>query len=136
MNLLFLLCLPIATELLDLEMSLVDKRKTGVHKLTEKQKGSLQEWIDNHYEKRDTPLTIAHPLKKPTVAQIELNDQNTIIHLSDTTHWQIRPKDAPIAQGWINPEVGIIVHKSTDSTFPILLTNTLSGSSIYAKEIF
>lgn len=135
MNLFLLLCLPIATELLDLEMSRDDKRKTGVHKLTEKQKGSLQEWIDNHYEKRAEPLAIPKPLKKPTVAQLEYNDKDTVIHLSDTTHWKIRPKDAPVAKGWINPDVGIIVHKSSDSDYPILLTNPLSGSSVHAKEI-
>ena len=135
MNILFLLCLPIATELLDLEMSLDDKRKTGVNRLSEKQKGFLQEWVDNHYEKRMTPLQIVKK-KNPTVSRLELNDLDTVIHLSDATHWQIRPKDAPIAQGWINPEVGIIIQKSTDSDHPFLLTNTLSGSSVHAKEIF
>jgi hypothetical protein len=134
MNLLLLL-LPLATELLDLQMSPEEKRKTGVQKLSEKQKSSLQLWIDNHYEKRDTPLEGRLPQKKPKVDQIECKGNETIIHLTDTSLWQIRPKDSPIARSWINPEVGIIIHPSTDPDFPTLLTNTLSGSTVHAIPV-
>ncbi len=134
MNLLFLL-LPLAAELLDLQMTPEEKRKTGVHKLSDKQKSSLQVWIDNHYEKREAPLEVSLPEKKPKVDQIECRGKETLVHLTDATIWQIKPKDSPKAQSWINPEVGIIVHPSTDTDYPTLLTNTLSGSSVHAVLI-
>ena len=123
-----------AAELIDLEMTNQEKKTTGLHQLSDRQKGALQTWIDNHYEKRKVPLELAGAGKKPKVSSIEYNGQDTFVLLGDGTKWNICPKDAPVAQGWINPDVEIIVHASDDEQYPMTLTNTLSKSSVRAKR--
>jgi hypothetical protein len=123
---LFLTC--IAAELLDVEMSHEEKKKTGLHQLSDKQKNALQSWIDSHYEKRSEPIHIEIPEKKPNVSSIEVRGKETFVHLTDGTSWLISARDAPIAQGWINPDAEIIVQAGT-------LTNALSKSSVRATEI-
>lgn len=134
MKALFLIVLPLAAELFDLEMTSKQKKKLGICRMTAKEKTAFQSWLDKNYEKREVPLEQEIPEKRPNVSQIEYTETATFVHLNDGTSWRIKPKDAPIAQGWINPEVGIIVHKSGDLEYPTRLTNTLSGSSVCATS--
>jgi hypothetical protein len=130
-----LLSFILATELIDLEMTPKERKKAGIHLLSDKQKSSLQTWIDNHYEKRATPLDLGESAEKPKVSSVEYNELGTFVNLCDGSKWQISPKDAPIAQGWINPDVEIILHASGDEGYPKRLTNTLSKSSVRAKTV-
>lgn len=130
-----LIALPIllmALEPMDLEMTPQDKKKTGVFKLSKKEKASLQGWIDNNYEKRSQPLTTPPPkTPKPNLSENLYN--GSYIRLSDNTLWNIRPQDTPITQGWITP-VEIVVTPSQDQKYPYRLTNSLTGSSVLAKK--
>ncbi len=122
----------LASEVLDFDMSPAEKKQTGVSKLTDKQKAALQNWIDNHYVKRDVPVANAAPKQRPTIS--ELGQGGKTVRLSDNTLWAIAPQDMAISQGWITP-VEIIVSPSGDSEYPFKLTNTLTGSVVRAKKV-
>ncbi len=122
----------LAVEAIDLEMTPQDKKKTGVFKLRDQEKATLQAWIDSRYEKRATALNQkAVPATKPSVTEIFYNGK--YVRLSDGSLWNIRPQDTPLTQSWISsPE--IIISSSQDATYPYKLTNTLTGSSVFAKK--
>lgn len=121
-----------SSEILDHSMDGFEKKRTGVHKLSDKEKSILQNWIDTHYIKRDTPLP--HE-RKDKHAVLQDNLQNSkFIGLTDQTLWETFPEDLPIAQGWITP-VEIIVSPSSISEYPYCLTNSLTGSSVRAKKV-
>ena len=121
----------LASEVLDFDMSPIEKKQTGVNKLTDKQKAALQHWIDNHYTKRDVPLANTAPKQRPTISELVQNGR--FVRLSDNTLWAIAPQDVSITQGWVTP-VEIIVAPSGDSEYPFKLTNTLTGSTVRAKK--
>lgn len=122
----------LAVEPLDIEMTPQDKKKTGVFKLRDHEKATLQQWIDSRYEKRSEPLAQrSAPIVKPSISE---NFQNgAFIKLSDGSLWNIRPQDTPITQGWIT-SVEIMIAPSKDPEYPYKLTNTLTGSSVLAKK--
>ena len=120
-----------STQPIDHEMSAKDKKHTGVYKLTDKEKASLQEWIDNNYAKREAPLQA--PLEEHGTLSENLRS-GTYIRLSTGSLWKINPKDVPVTQGWITP-VEIKISQSGDREYPIKLTNTLTGSSVRAIKI-
>lgn len=123
--------LPFAAELFDLEMDPRERKRTGVSKLTDKEKASLHRWIDARYQKREEPLMLDTIDKH---GQLEANLYNgRQIRLSDHTTWNIRPCDTSVSQGWITP-VDIIVSPSDDPEYPYILTNSLTGSSIHAQK--
>lgn len=120
----------ISQPILDTEMSSQDRKKTGVYKLTEKEKSALYTWIENSYVKRDVPLQA-----EPVHGMLQENLRSgTYIRLSNNSLWNIHPDDVPITQGWITP-VDITVTQTGDSEYPYKLTNTLSGSSVRAKKV-
>lgn len=119
-----------STQPIDQEMSPKEKKQTGLHKLTEKEKTQLQEWIDNHYAKRETPLET--PAEEHGMLSENLHS-GSYIRLSTGTLWKINPKDVPITQGWITP-VDIRIAQSGDAEYPYKLTNTLTGSSVKAQK--
>ncbi len=119
-----------STQPIDQEMSAKEKKQTGLHKLTEKEKTELQTWIDNHYAKRENPLET--PAEEKGVLSENLQS-GSYIRLSTGTLWKIHPKDIPITQGWITP-VDIRIAQSGDPEVPYKLTNTLTGSSVRAQK--
>ncbi len=121
----------LAAELLDHNMSTQERKKTGVYKLTDKEKATLQQWIDTHYEKRSAPLE-QEGADQRAALQENLNN-GTYIRLANGTLWNIRPADVNIAQGWITA-VDILISQSGDPTYPYKLTNSLTGSSILARR--
>lgn len=120
----------LASQTLDFEMTPQERKKTGVSKLSDKEKAALQNWIDRYYEKRSEPLQ--------TDAENEgLLSENLknghYIRLNNGTLWKIRPKDTPITQGWVSA-VNILITQSGDSEYPYKLTNSLTGSSVRAQK--
>lgn len=109
-----------------IQMTPQDEKKTGFGKLTAKEKTALELWIEERYQEKTK-------VEKSTVAQVEIKNNTTIIHLSDGSLWEIKPENAGIAQGWINPDVEILIGESHDAEHPTLLTNTLSKSAVRAK---
>ena len=127
----FLICALNGYEIIDHEMDGTQKKKTGVYKLSDKEKALLQKWIDTYYEKRKEPIPQEETQPR---AAIEENLQNgQWIRLSDHTLWEIHPEDTPTAQGWITP-VDIIVVQTSESDYSYKLTNSLTGSSLRARK--
>ncbi len=124
----------LAAQVIDTDMSRQDQKDTGIYKLTDKQKSSLQQWIDNNYTKRDAPLAAAQTPKKGQPVLQDNIGNGRYIRLSDLSAWEINPEDTPITQGWITP-VEIHVSKSGDANYPFMLTNSLTESKVRAKKI-
>ncbi len=124
----------LAAEALDSDMTPQEKKQTGIYKLDDRQKASLQQWIDAHYQKKGEAAASSPsiPGKNPTLSENLMNSR--YIRLSDTTLWSIRPADVPIVQGWITP-VEIIVTQSSDPFFPVKLINKLTGSFVLARKV-
>lgn len=121
----------LAAQTLDFEMTPQERKKTGVSKLSEKEKGALQDWIDRHYTKR------SEPIQKEMDHQSYLSENlksGNYIRLANGSLWKIHPKDVPITQGWISA-VNILITQSTDSEYPYKLTNSLTGSSVRAQQV-
>ena len=121
----------LAAQALDFEMSLQEKKTTGITKLNEPEKKSLQEWINNNYERRNEPLVKADEAGRP-ILQETLNN-GRFIRLSDNSLWEIQLKDTAITQSWITP-VEIFVTQSGNADYPFKLTNSLTGSSVLARR--
>jgi hypothetical protein len=112
-------------------MSPEETKKTGLNKLSSKEKKELQHWVDNNYDKKPQPGTKKVKGANPTLSENLMNSQ--YLRLSDDTLWNIRPEDVPIAQGWITP-AEIVVTTSGNPFFSYKLTNQLSGSSVLARK--
>ncbi len=125
----------VAAETLDTEMAPVDKKNTGIYKLTDKEKAALQQWINARYDKKqEGEAKPARPTlgERPTLSENLMGSQ--YLRLSDQTLWNVRPEDVPIAQGWITP-AEILISRSPSPFFPYKLTNQITGSSIYARKV-
>lgn len=122
----------LAPEILDHEMTPQEKKLTGVSRLSDKEKAALQRWIDANYEKRDEIVANKEIAKKhPTIS--ENLQSGHYLRLSDNTLWQVRPQDVPVVQGWITP-AEVVVSQSGDRQYPTKLTNSVTGSSVFAKK--
>jgi hypothetical protein len=118
------------SEVFDHEMDGDQKRQTGIYKLSNKEKAALQYWVDANYEKRKNPVSTTGKR-----GQLEENLLNgSYIKLSNGTIWNIHPDDRPITQGWITA-VDIIESQSGDPNYPVKLTNSLTGSSVRARQV-
>jgi hypothetical protein len=109
-------------------MSAEEMKETGISRLSPQEQMALEEWIEEHYDKK---LTTQNNKQGP-VLQENLKS-GRYIRLSDNSLWEINPADTPITQGWITP-VEIKVSANNDKNYPYLLTNTLTGSSVKAKK--
>ncbi len=66
---------------------------------------------------------------------LEQNLQNgSQLQLSDGSIYEIAPTDKAKTTFWLTP-IAITVSQSTDPQFPVLLTNTLTGVSVRAKQV-
>ena len=128
----FFFALLIATEMIDLDMTPQAKKKTGIYKLSDKEKEALQVWIDRHYEKRFAPLPLTNPKGHPTIQ--ENLKAGRFLRLSDESLWRIHPSDVPIVLGWMTP-VEILIADSKDSAYPKKLINSLTGSPVRARQV-
>lgn len=114
----------------DSEMTAKEMTQTGMSKLSVQEKKALQNWVDAHYNKKE--MAQMSSKKGPPALQENLKN-GSFIRLSDDSLWEIRPTDTPITQGWITP-VEIKVTQSDDSNYPYNLTNTLTGSTVKARQ--
>lgn len=124
-----ILLLAAALTTFDSKMSDEELQTTGISRLSIPERRALEEWIEDHYEQK----TVASNKQKDPQIQENLKNGH-FIRLTDNSLWQIDPCDTPITQGWIT-QVDIHIGKSSDETYPYLLTNSLTGSSVKAKKI-
>ncbi len=117
-------------EAFDIQIETSDRKMTGLYKLTEKEKLALSRWIENHYVLRDLPLKT--PLNQPRPHVVQIHNLGRSLVLNDGSHWEIDPKDAPIASGWFNPEPLILEELPNGKT---KLTHSLTGSSIVGTKL-
>lgn len=122
----------LAAAAFDADMSVQQMRETGVAKLSAKEKRALSHWIENHYSKK-TPSPVAAKTSTPLIE--ENLKGGRFIRLSDRTLWEINPSDTPITQGWITPVEIKIERNSGNASYPYTLTNSLTGSSVKARQV-
>jgi len=82
-------------------------------------------WLDTHM------LLATAEEELPTIAE-NLRGGSELV-LSDGSHYLIAPADRSEARVWITP-IPIKITDSGDTTYPLLLTNTLSGVAVKAKK--
>ncbi len=112
---------------LETQMNPEELAKTGLSKLSSKEKVALQTWIDQHYLKR-------HLKKKVQPLLQESLNNGKRIGLTDHSSWEIHPNDTPITQSWITP-VEIWVENVEEGEYPYRLKNSLTGSEVRAKIV-
>jgi hypothetical protein len=109
-------------------MSQEEQKKTGILQLSEMQKQELEKWINEKFVLKTTSSEVA-PLS------LEQNLQSGVqLELSDGSIYEIAPSDRSKTTFWLTP-IPITVTASNDPLYPALLTNTLSGVSVRAKQI-
>lgn len=109
-------------------MSQDEQIKTGVSQLSETQKQALEKWMNEKFVLKTAQLT-THPLT------LQQNLQNgSQLELSDGSLYEIAPSDRSKTTFWITP-ITLTITTSNDPMYPALLTNTLSGVSVRAKQL-
>src|SRR3990167_7492069 len=110
-------------------MTADEKQKTGVYRLSDKEKTALGQWIEANCPKQSAEGSTQ---RLPTLLENLMNGH--YLRLSDNTLWHIRPEDLAISQGWILA-VEITVSPSRNPFFPNTLTNKVTGSSVLARKV-
>ena len=121
----------LAAQSFDYNMSSQEQKTTGIAKLNEPEKKSLQEWISKNYDRRKE-LAKSDAAGHPSIQESINNGK--YIRLTDNSLWEIQPKDTPITQSWITP-VEILITESDNPNYPFKLTNSLTGSSVSARQV-
>lgn len=109
-------------------MSNREKKKTGIKKLTPKQRQALHQWINTHFEVKESSYT-GH---LPTIS--EIMHSGKYLKLTDHSFWEISPSDRPIVQGWLTP-AKIKIKASSDPEYPFILVNQDTKTEVKAKKI-
>lgn len=113
-------------------MSIEDQQRTGVIKLSQKQKMELATWITEHCY-RSPKCTSPENASSTSHLSISLNVYNgKILQLSDNSVWEVAPEDRTISQGWLN-SVPLKLSSSGDQKYPYMLTNTQNHTSIKVR---
>lgn len=110
------------------QMTPDEQKKTGVSQLSDAQKQALEKWMNDKFVLKtthsDAPrLTLQQNLQSG--AQLEL---------SDGSIYEIAPSDKSKTTFWLTP-IEMKITPSNDPMYPVLLTNTLTGVSVRAKQI-
>lgn len=105
-----------------------EQKKTGISQLSEMQKQELEKWMNDKFvlkmsHSEITPLTLQQNLQSG--AQLEF---------SDGSIYEIAPSDRSKTIFWLTP-IEMKIAQSNDPMFPALLTNTLTGVSVRAKQV-
>lgn len=109
-------------------MSQDEQQKTGVSKLSQMQKQELEKWMNEKFVLKSTNSE-THPLT------LEENLQSgSQLKLSDGSIYEIAPSDRSKTTFWLTP-INMTVSASNDPLYPVLLTNTLTGVSVRAKQV-
>lgn len=108
-------------------MSTDEQQKTGVAQLTGVQKQELEKWMNDKFILKTATSTASLTLQQ--------NLQNGAqLELSDGSIYEIAPSDRSKTTFWLTP-INMTVTPSNDPMYPVLLTNTLSGVSVRAKQV-
>lgn len=108
-------------------MSQDEQLKTGVSQLSETQKQALENWMNKKFI-----------LKTGGSAQTLTLQQNikngSQLEFTDGSIYEIAPSDRSKTVFWLTP-ISMTVTASNDPMYPALLTNTLTGIAVRAKQI-
>ncbi|MBI3236840.1 MAG: hypothetical protein HYZ48_03970 [Chlamydiales bacterium] len=115
--------------LLEDVMSKDVQRRTGVIGLNSKQKRALETWLNEKFE-----LKTPQREEQNTGLFLSINiDGGKKLQLSDGTFWEIAPSDVATSSIWITP-FPVRISNSTDPNYPFVLTNTISGVAVRARQ--
>ena len=115
--------------MLDDVMTREEQKKTGITKLSLKEKIELENWLNKTF--------ILKAQDNPTEAQLFLSiniNNGQKLQLSDESIWEIAPNDIPTAAVWITP-FPVKIIPSDDPDYPFLIVNTNTGISVKAKKL-
>lgn len=111
-------------------MSKEDQQITGVDQLNANQRTALEDWLNKNFV-----LKTEEQKQEEKVVFLSVNGQNgQQLRLSDGSLYEVAPRDRNEASSWITP-FPIKISKSEDADYPYKLTNTLTSSSIKAKQL-
>ena len=113
----------------DHKMSENELQTTGISRLTIQERRALENWIEDHYEKK---VALQSKKKDPQLQDNLKGGQ--YIRLTDESLWKINPSDRLISQSWIT-QAEITVAECEDKDYPFKLTNSLTGSSVKAQKV-
>jgi|GEM_PF-2678699 len=115
-------------------MTPTDQQNTGIEKLSPEEQKALQQWINDHH----TPNSPTEQHKENTADLSAVLSQNIAngkyIELVNDSVWKIHPDDTSTAASWISP-IMINVSPNADSSWPYLLTNSVTSSKVRAQKI-
>ena len=109
-------------------MSQDDQKKTGVSQLSDAQKQQLENWMNDKFVLKTTSSDTA-----PLTLQQNLQNGSQL-ELSDGSIYEIAPSDRSKTTFWLTP-ITMTITASNDPMYPALLTNTLTGVSVRAKQV-
>ncbi len=108
-------------------MSQDEQKKTGISQLSAVQRQELERWMNEKFVLK----TVHPPAPRITLEQNLQNGAQLV--LSDGSIYEIAPTDRSKTTFWLTP-VSITMSPSQDLAYPTLLTNTLTGVSVRAKQ--
>ena len=109
-------------------MSQDEQKKTGVLQLSDAQKQELEKWMNEKFV-----LKSVHADIPPLTLQQNLQNGSQL-ELSDGSIYEIAPSDRSKTTFWLTP-IEMKISASNDPLYPVLLTNSLSGVSVKAKQV-
>ncbi len=115
--------------ILDQVMSEDEQKKTGVSKLTPKEKIALETWLNKTFTLQVQNQQTATELS----LSININNGQKL-QLSDNSIWEIAPSDVPTSALWITPFAVKLV-PSNDLQYPFLIVNTNTNVSVKARRL-
>ncbi len=115
--------------MLDDVMTREEQKKTGVDKLSLKEKIELENWLNRTF------VLKAHDQTEQAQLFLSININNgQKLQLSDESIWEIAPRDVQTAAVWITPFPVKIV-PSNDPDYPFLIVNTNTGIGVTARKL-
>jgi hypothetical protein len=115
--------------ILDDVMTRDEQQRTGVSKMSLKQKIELENWINRTFVLKNPAA------EHQTALSMSININNgQKLQLSDESIWEIDPNDVPTAAVWITPFPVDLV-PSKDADYPFLIVNKNTGVSVKARKI-
>ncbi len=115
--------------ILDDVMSPEEQKKTGINRLSYKEKEELEAWLNKNFmpkqkqQVQPTTLTLS----------ININDGHQLL-LSDGTSWEIDPQDYSVSKDWLAP-IPIVIKASNNQQYPRYLVNKTTGIKVRAKQM-
>lgn len=127
-----ILALPLALNAVSLDHFITpSKQKTmGLNRLTSKEKTQLAEWIQHHLALRESDLFAL----ENNLRLVENIHGGRAVRLSDSTLWEVDPKDRLIASEWLFPsEMTLVENKG--AKYPYTLTNLATKTRIRVRPL-